>query len=227
MRHFAGGFLWTVLLAMVTLGCQSVGMLPAGESKGIGEGGRLQADAYSVGPVLSTDEMRRDAFTLHQQLRFSYAERSGKLESVIQKNCDSLDVVGLGPLNIRIFTLRQIGRGIDYEPENLDDWPVSPLQILNDIHRIYFYPLMTPAIQDSVQETQVGDVYVSEMWRSGRLRQRILSRPEGQGAMRIRIDYLDGLVRDEAPGVVTLVDELREYRLEVETVSFSLGECKK
>jgi hypothetical protein len=169
--------------------------------------------------------MRSDSFTLHQQLRFSFAERSGKIDSVIQKNCDSLDVVGLGPFNTRIFSLRQVAREVAFEPENLEDWPFPPLRILLDIHRIYLYPLPNSPLPDGVYETEVADMLVSEYWKSGRLRQRILSNPTGQQPERIRIDYVGGLVRNGAPPPVVLEDEGRQYRLELETVSFSTNEC--
>ncbi len=215
MTHRARGGLWLAILAGITLSCQ------IDETKGKDK----QWETHPVAALLSTDEMRNDTFTLHQQLRFSFAGRSGKIDSVIQKNCDSLDVVGLGPFNTRIFTLRQTAREIDSQPENLEEWPVPPLHILLDIHRIYLYPLPSPPPPDGVYETEVADMLVSEHWRSGRLWQRVLSSPIGRQPERIKIDYVGGFVRDEAPPTVLLEDELRQYRLEVETVSFSPNVC--
>ena len=67
---------------------------------------------------------------------------------------------------------------------------------------------------------------VSEHWKAGRLWRRILSNPPGRHPERIKIEYAGGLVRDEAPPAIVLEDELRRYKLEVETVSFRPIACK-
>ena len=211
MTHRATSSLWLAILAGITLGCQTAGTQREGAIR-------------SIGTLLSTDEMRNDAFTLHQQLRFFFRDRSGKLDSVIQKGCDSLDVVG--PFNSRIFTLRQVDREVVYEPEDLEQWPVPPLRVLFDIHRIYLYPLPNLPPADGVYETEVADMMVSEHWSSGRLWQRVLSSTTGRQPERIKIDYAGGFVRDEAPPSVVLEDERRQYRLEVEIISFRPIACE-
>ena len=217
MTQRATGCFWVVILAGITISCQTV----------LTEEQNRRWTVRPAGTLLSIDEMRNDAFTLHQQLRFSFAERVGKIDSVIQKNCDSLDVVGLGPFNTRIFTLQQVARAVEYEPKNLEKWPFPPLHILLDIHRVYLYPLPISPPPDGVYETEVADMLVTEHWKAGRLRQRILSSPAGQQPERIMIDYVGGLVRDEAPPFIVLEDERRQYRLELETLSFSTQECAK
>ena len=215
MKQFARGCLLAAMIAGVALGCRSVGLQKEGEKE------RESLPAA----LLSTREMRSDAFTLHQQLRFSFGDRRGNLGSVIQKNCDSLDVVGLGPFNARIFSLRQVAREVDYEPEHLEVWPFPPLNILLDIHRIYLYPLAEPPPPDGVQVSSVAGMSVSEHWKSGRLMLRILTSEGGTPSERIKIEYKGGLVRDEAPPAIVLEDALRGYRLDVETVSFHNGTC--
>lgn len=202
-------------LATFALSCQT--LAPSGP--------RAREEFAVPGGLLATQALRRERFTMRQHLRFSFEDREGRIESVLQKDCESVDVVGLGPFGTRLFSLHQSGMEISHEPSDRAAWPLSPHRILLDIQRIYLYPLPEPAPPDGVTERRVAGVEVVEIWRAGRLFERALPDSSNAQPARVVIQYRGGLGSAEAPPPVHLRDEHLGYELEVETVTYESSEC--
>ncbi len=217
-RSLAG---WMVIAvaAVSTLSCNSVSPAPDSQNQTL--------DVNSSGPGLLINEMHGDNITLRQILRFAYKDHSGSLNAVVEKTCDSLVVVGLGPFDNRLFSVRQTDQGIDYEPKQRNGWAFAPERILRDIRRSYFFPLQSPPPSDGVHHTEVAGMHVSELWKSGRLLQRDITGPAASKLEHVVITYPDGFDHKGVPGRIEVRDELRDYHLEVDTFSSMSSACRE
>ncbi len=203
------------IIAISTFGCQTT--TPDRPSE--------VTDADARAGLLSTQDLPRVAFTLRHHLRFVFGDRSGSVEAVLQKGCDHVTVVGLSPFGTRLFSVRQSGSEVIHEPTQQRAWPFPPHRMLIDIQRIYLYPLRDPPPADGAYESFVGETRVVEDWRAGRLRTRVLTVSSAQHPEHIVIRYQGSFGDGSVPSLVEFSDQTREYRLEVETISFDSRAC--
>lgn len=215
-RPFAGALVIAVA-AISALSCASVSPTEVSHDQAF--------DVDSSKPALLINEMHGDNLTLRQRLRFVYKDRSGSLNAVVQKTCDSLVVVGFGPFDNRLFSVHQTDRQIDFEPERREAWAFDPERILRDIRRSYFFPLQSPPPSDGVHHSEVAGVHVSEQWKSGRLFQRDITGTSASDPEHVVIIYADGFGHEGVPDRIEVRDELRAYQLEVETISSRSSAC--
>ena len=203
-----------VLTVGLALACQSPPQLPPQTAPGL----------------LSTSSLRTDALTLRQRIRYHYGERTGSLDAVVEKSCDALTVVGLGPFGTRLFSVQQSGTALEMKPELPEAWPFPPDRILVDTQRTYLYPLANPPPADGRHDVRYSDVWTSEIWQRGLLLERTIpvaleSDGTGKTSGYVTIRYGSGLGRDTLPSTVTITDSARGYTLEVETIDSKTSTC--
>ena len=115
----------------------------------------------------------------------------GQLDAVLQKQGDTLAIVGFGPMNVKAFTLTQRGEQIEFTQYVGPEVPFSPRNVVVDVHRILFKRLQAPA-EASYSGVITGELdgeHVEETWRDGQLRQAVFTRPGSsfQGAVRVEL----------------------------------------
>jgi len=128
-------------------------------------------------------------FTVRQNLKI-HAVHDGKpvdgdLEAIVQKRGDTLLIMGLGPMNVKAFTIEQRGERIEFHQFVGPELPFSPRNILVDVHRVFFKRLPPPAPEelhradraDVVERGELDGETVVETWRDGQLHSAEFTRP--------------------------------------------------
>ena len=177
-------------------------------------------DGYSS--VLHDPREWPENFTVQQSIdiRARQGDRTveGQLDAVVQKQGDTLIVVGLGPMNARTFTLTQRGTRIEFVQYAGPELPFSPRNILVDVHRVFFKALPRQDSTDysGVVRGELDGEEVEERWEQGELRARIFSRPGGPPKGAVRVEYGAGCRAGRCqPASVTVDNEWFHYRLAI------------
>jgi hypothetical protein len=123
-------------------------------------------------------------FAVKQHLRVRFRGREDGFDAVLQKQGDELLVVGLGPVGVRAFVLKQAGDAISFEQRFGPKFPFPPRNVLVDIHRAYFMQLSSPPPSanavSSIRGDQDGE-QISETWQGGNLIRKSFQRPGQTG----------------------------------------------
>lgn len=132
--------------------------------------------------TLPHDFLVRQSLTIH-------ARRDGKpdgemiegqFDAIVQKQGDTLLLVGFGPMNVKAFTLSQQGDRIEFQQFVGPALPFSPRNVLVDVHRVYFKRLPAPPAGFSgVHRGELDGETVEETWQAGELREVVFARPGG------------------------------------------------
>jgi hypothetical protein len=139
--------------------------------------------------TLSRDFMVRQSLAIH-------AVRDGKpvdgqFDAIVQKQGDTLLIVGFGPMNVKAFTVAQRAERIEFHQFMGPELPFSPRNIIVDVHRVFFKRLPAPAEHgySGVQRGELDGETVEETWRDGELRQAVFTRPGSalRGAIRVEL----------------------------------------
>ncbi|MEO7730628.1 MAG: DUF3261 domain-containing protein [Kofleriaceae bacterium] len=145
--------------------------------------------------VLHDPSSLRHEFSVRQTITI-HAQHDGKpvdgqLDAVVQKQGDTLAIVGFGPMNVKAFTLTQRGAQIEFTQYVGPEVPFSPRNVVVDVHRILFKRLPAPAEPHYSGELrgELDGEHVEETWRDGQLRQAVFTRPGSsfQGAVRVEL----------------------------------------
>jgi Protein of unknown function (DUF3261) len=168
------------------------------------------AMAADTGYLVPTDQLKGD-FLVRQRLKGRYGERTlPAVDAVLQLHRGELTLVGLTPMGTRAFLLRQRGSAVTFQPFIDKLPPIDPQAILRDIHRVFFRGLFVgqPAPRDGEHQGQDHGEALTELWQSGRLRQRTYPGP-------VTITFTgDGAII--APQI-SLANERVGYTLEITT----------
>lgn len=138
-------------------------------------------------------------FMVRQTLAF-HAVRDGKhidseLDAVVQKQGGTLLIVGLGPMNAKVFTLTHQRDRIEFAQFMGPKLAFSPRNVVVDVHRVYFKRLEAPFPGDTntytgVRRGELDGEQVEEIWHNGQLRSVAFTRlaePALRGAIRIEL----------------------------------------
>ncbi|CAN5901654.1 hypothetical protein BH11MYX3_BH11MYX3_01670 [soil metagenome] len=134
-------------------------------------------------------------FMVRQTLKI-HTQRDGQpvdaeLDAVVQKQGDTLLIIGLGPMDMKAFTLTQKGDQIEFVQVAGPELPFSPRNIVVDVHRVFFKRLPAPAQPgySGVQRGELDDERVEEVWKDGQLRAATFTRPGSKlkGAIRVQL----------------------------------------
>jgi hypothetical protein len=166
--------------------------------------------------TLAHDFSVRQRLAIHAQ--HDGAPVDGELDAVLQKQGDTLLIVGFGPMNVKAFTLTHRGDRIEFVQFFGPALPFSPRNIVVDVHRVYWKQLPPPAgpAYTGVVRGELDGETVEETWRDGELRARVFTRPGSalRGAVRVELGPGCTAARCE-PVSTTLRNEWFDYTLTI------------
>lgn len=172
---------------------------------------------------LGADFSVHQHITVHARRKGTGEPVDGDFDAVLQKQADTLLVVGLGPMSVKAFTLRQQHGRIEFSQSFGPELPFSPRNIVVDVHRIFFkrLPLPTDPAYTGVVRGELDDEHVEETWQAGSLRARVFTRPGTNlhGAVRIELGTGCTEARCE-PVSATLRNEWFAYSLAITNDDF-------
>jgi hypothetical protein len=187
--------------------------------------GNAQIGSSHEAPALRPLHAAQADFVDRQSIQATYRHRPTRLDAVLQKQGDTLTLVGLTPLGTRAFVLTRRGEKVAFEANGAAALPFPPEYILNDIQRVFFDGIASDGkgLPDGVHEKQRSSERIVEVWRSGRLiSRRYISTDEQQPAS-VFIDFGPGMPPDRTPPArIVLVNAGFDYRLEITTLSHDL-----
>ncbi|MBL8730045.1 MAG: DUF3261 domain-containing protein [Planctomycetes bacterium] len=195
------------------------GLLPAFAAACASAGAPAWADMDYPGTLqpattLATDVLWQQRITAH------WGEDGQRgFDAAVQKQGDTLTVLGLSPVGSVGFVMLLRGTAIELQNQSDQELPFPPRFILLDVQRT-FYPWLAPAAgPDGARTGIVGDERVQELWRDGRLLQRRFTRLDGrpEGAITITYDWRDAEPQRLAPRHTVLDNGWFGYRLTVDT----------
>ncbi len=133
-------------------------------------------------------------FMVRQTLKI-HTQHDGKpfdaeLDAVVQKQGGTLLIIGLGPMDMKGFTLTQKGDQIEFVQFAGPQLPFSPRNIVVDVHRVFFKRLPAPEPRYSgVVRGELDGEHVEELWKDGQLRASTFTRPGSalKGAIRVQL----------------------------------------
>jgi len=166
--------------------------------------------------TLPHDFVVRQSLTIRAQRDGKPVE--GELDAVLQKQGDTLLIVGFGPMQVKAFTLTQRGDRIEAQQFMGPELPFSPRNVVVDVHRVYFKRLPAPAdaSYSGVSRGELDGETVEETWRDGELRAAVFARPASalHGAIRVELGPGCRPARCE-PETATLHNEWFDYTLSI------------
>ena len=173
------------------------------------------------GALPDPSTLRQD-FMVRQSLTIR-TRRDGKpveyqLDAVLQKQGDTLLIMGFGPMNTKAFTLTQRRDRIEFVQYVGPELPFSPRNIVVDVHRVYFKRLPLPREKhySGVLLGELDGEVVEETWRDGHLRASTFTRPGGTLEGAVRVDREPGCDPDRCePETATLRNEWFGYTLTI------------
>ena len=127
--------------------------------------------------TLSHDFMVRQSVAIRAQRDGKPVE--GRFDAIVQKQGDTLLIVGFGPMNVKAFTLEQRGDRLEFTQFFGPELPFSPRNVVVDVHRVFFKRLPPPAppgYSGAVRGELDGEA-VEETWQAGELRRAVFTRP--------------------------------------------------
>ena len=165
-------------------------------------------------------------FMVRQSLKLD-TKHNGKplqaeFEAVVQKQGDKLLVLGLGPMNMKVFTITQLGNRIEFQQFRGPKMPFSPRNILLDVHRVFFKRLPAPTEGYSgVLRGELDGEHVEETWQAGELRERVFTRPGSTFRGAVKIAFGAGCSATGCePESATIRNEWFDYVLAIENNGF-------
>lgn len=171
------------------------------------------ADTEYPGIIHPASELTPD-FMVEQHIEARKNDRTGGFDAVLQKKGGDLTIVGLGPVGIRAFVLRQVGTDATFEQSMGPAFPFPPRNVLVDVHRAFFKRLPPDATKGTIDDEEV-----TETWKDGTLVERDFHRGDRPGA--IRVHYGPGCTRERCePSTIRLVNEWFGYELTIENRRF-------
>jgi hypothetical protein len=179
--------------ALVALCCVACGCVACGPSIPAVEGATPTYPGELI-PVaaLPTPDGLGEAFVVEQRAEFETPEGHYGFRAVVQRQGDTLTMVGFGPGGRRAFTLVQEDAEVTYTSQMPRELPFPPRFMLLDVQRVYFQGLPGPQVDGEHRAEARGEAIV-ETWRDGRLRRRRFTRLDGAPEGVIDIDYGEGL----------------------------------
>jgi uncharacterized protein DUF3261 len=161
-------------------------------------------------------------FIDRQKIHATYGDRSLSFEAVLQKQGDTLTLLGLTPFGSRAFVVRQVGNEVSFESFLPETLPFPPQYMLIDVQRVFLGWAWgdQPGGSDGSREALRQGEVVREEWQRGRLLRRSFRRVDGRPRGEIVIEYDGGMTLDGTPPAhVILTNGWYGYRLQIETES--------
>jgi len=141
-------------------------------------------------------------------------------EAAVQKQGDTLTVIGLSPLGQAGFVLTQDSAGVRFENRTDMQLPFPPRFVLLDVQRTFFPWLPTTGpVSDGERSAVVDGERVVEIRSGGKLKERRFTRCDGMpaGDIVVRYEWSETDVGRVAPRRAVLDNGWFDYRMTVET----------
>lgn len=197
------------------LGSAACGGHGAGPTKAPSDGrGAGTAAGRDYPGILHPPSELTPNFAVEQHVEAAKDGRTGGFDAVVQKNGDELVVVGLGPMGVRAFVLRQAGDAVHFEQRMGPELPFPPRNVLVDVHRVFFKRLPTDASRAPERHGTIDDEDVTEVWNGDMLVERRYARAGQKGFVRVLYGPGCTAARCE-PADVRVVNEWFGYELRI------------
>jgi hypothetical protein len=135
---------------------------------------RSRAVPDCPGELVATASLPDD-FLLRERVRIASGDEIWSLQLIAQKRGDELLLIGLDPLGVKLFTLRQRGTTTSVEALPPPVLEVPPENLLRDLHRVRFLTLASTT-DDGTRRGVLGDLEITEIRKAGRLVTRNIRR---------------------------------------------------
>ncbi len=140
-------------------------------------------------------------------------------DAAIQKQGDTLTVLGLSAIGSAGFAMILRGTTIELKNDTAQDLPFPPRFILLDVQRTFYPWLPAPPPADGTREGTVAGERVTETFRAGRLVERRFARLDAQpaGDITVTYDWGETPADHQAPRHTVLHNAWFGYRLTIDT----------
>jgi Protein of unknown function (DUF3261) len=169
------------------------------------------------GTLVSTREIR-GAFMFRQRVEAHTPLREVSFDAVLQKQGDTLTLLGLTPFGTRAFVLQQRDLDVSFTSHMPGELPFPPRYMLLDIHRTLFIGLGPPPAVDGERTGTRDGEEIRELWRGGRLLERHFRRPDNAPPGTIDVRYVGGMEGDTPPRTIELHNGWMGYSLTITTL---------
>jgi hypothetical protein len=148
-----------------------------------------------------------------------YGGRTSSFSAVLQKQADTLTLIGLTPFGSKAFVIQQVGMAVKFTSYLQGELPFPPRYILFDIHRVYFGGLGGTPLPDGEHIAERDGERIREVWKGGRLFERAFTRlaKDPPGAMVIA--YEGGMAPGASPARIEIDNGWVGYHLSIATLS--------
>jgi hypothetical protein len=166
--------------------------------------------------TLHPDFVVRQSLTVHT--RRDGKPVDGRFDAILQKQGDTLLIVGFGPMNVKAFTLEQRGDRIEFTQLFGPELPFSPRNVVVDVHRVFFHHLPPPAEPgySGAARGELDGETVEETWQGGELRRAVFTRPGSALRGAVSVELGPGCTPAACePASATLRNEWFGYTLEI------------
>ncbi len=123
------------------------------------------------GLLVPTDQLSFPPFMVVQRLSGKRGTEDVAFECVVQLAQGKLTLTGMTPYSARAFVVEQDGVDVRFEKFMLRDVPFEPVDVLYDIHRLFFRGLPAPQSDGTHELVDHGEL-VRERWRGGHIVER-------------------------------------------------------
>ena len=121
--------------------------------------------------LVSANLLPSRPFTVVQRVRGKHGTQDVAFECVVQLSQNRLRVTGMTLHSAHAFVVEQDGVGVLSQESTLRDVPFAPVQVLYDIHRVFFRGLTAPQTDGTHELLDHGEV-VRELWKDGHVVER-------------------------------------------------------
>ena len=155
---------------------------------------RLPRLADCPGALAPTNAIA-DGLVLRELVRVAGGAVDAGVQLVAETRGGTLTLVGLTTLGMKAFTVTQTGRTTRVDAPLGRAWPVPPLNLLRDLHRVHFLAVPGGPFPDGAARHEVEGTAITEVWRAGRLLTRTFERPGGRPAGTVRVAFGPDAIR--------------------------------
>jgi hypothetical protein len=195
-----------ILAATLACGCGAVRPTPT-----------AQAPEYPG--TLTSPSLYRGDFLRSQKLVARYGGRTSSFSAVLQKQGDTLTVIGLTPFGSKAFVIRQVSVAVEFTSYVPGALPFPPRYVLFDIHRVYFGGLGVGPLSDGEHIAERDGESIREVWKGGRLFERAFTRLAADPPGAMVISYEGGMAPGVSPARIEIDNEWVGYQLSIATLS--------
>jgi hypothetical protein len=195
-----------ILAAALACGCGALRPTP-----------NAQAPEYPG--ALTPPSLHGGDFLRSQRVLARYGGRTSSFSAVLQKQADTLTLIGLTPFGSKAFVIQQTGMAVTFTSYLPGELPFPPRYILFDIHRVYFGGLGGAPLPDGEHIAQRDGERIREVWKGGRLFERGFTRLAADPPGAMVIAYEEGMAPGASPARIEIDNGWVGYHLSIATLS--------